>query len=215
LLAAKQLLQPEDGHLEHRLTAQFPLIRTSIESAATALWLVRPESQRERILRLLQLRITDINYDVQLMRAMADVIESMDSDGRSLSQRGIRQAAQRKQKHRARIDLIARNKAIGLDEYERGAPGNEEIIRQAADDGGQAASIWRLISGLTHPSPMRVLQTSKTEVQAENGDNTDSVLVSTNVGQTTIALMTAMLLYRDATDFRRARMLHPIGKERT
>jgi hypothetical protein len=52
-------------------------------------------------------------------------------------------------------------------------------------------------------------------VQAENGDNTDSVLVSTNVGQTTIALMTAMLLYRDATDFRRARMLHPIGKERT
>ncbi|MFJ6531748.1 hypothetical protein [Microbacterium sp. NPDC091662] len=63
LAATKQLLLPDGAQLEHRVTAHFPLLRAALESASTALWLLRPDIQRDRIIRLLQLRTTDIDYD--------------------------------------------------------------------------------------------------------------------------------------------------------
>ena len=209
LLAVRQLLQPESKDLEHHLTAQFPLLRSALESAATALWMLRPDSQRERIRRLLALRLSDVRYDVLMTKAAARVMEGMSQDSVSVTQRGIRVAMQRKKKHIAQLRLIAMNEGIERHEYELDAPGLEEVIKQAAEDNGRAATVWRLISGLTHPSPLRLLQTSQNEEQQDNGDGTSFVLSSMNVQNSTVALLSAMLIYRQATEFRRLRTIRP------
>lgn len=212
LSATAKLLQPELGYLEHRLTAQFPLLRSALESASTALWLLRPDDQRTRIVRLLQLRRTDVIYDVRLTKAAAETMSKMSkmsTVNNPSAQRGIRDAMKRKRRQFERLNAIALAEAIHPDEHLSGAPGLEEIINEAAADSGKAAAIWRVISGLTHPSPLRLLQTTRTESSTDIGNGTVHVLSSMSLQNTTVSLMCAMLLYKEASDLRRFRMLKP------
>ncbi|OSO98767.1 hypothetical protein [Microbacterium sp. LEMMJ01] len=211
LLATKQLLMPDGKQLEHRITSQFPLLRSTLESAATALWLLQPADQRDRIVRLLQLRTTDIDYNLRFVKAAVRLIDNTTREGRSAAQRGIRDATKRRRKHREQLATIAEANDITPDEYTDGAPGYERIVEEATDSpdltGAHASTVWRMISGLTHPSPLRVTDTSKHGATIDNDDGTLYVLSSMGLGTTTVALLAAMMTYRQATELLGARIL--------
>lgn len=209
LSAVAKLLQPEPGALEHRLTAQFPLMRSALEASATALWLLRPDEQRTRIVRLLQLRRSDVLYDLQLAKSAAKVMSSFGKAHVATAQRGVRDATKRKKKHDARLNEIAAAEAIAYEEFLSGSPGLAAIIDEAADDEGKASAVWRVISGLSHPSPLRLLQTSQIEQAADDGNDTVHLLSSMKLQNTIVSLMSAMLLYQEATEMRARRMLKP------
>lgn len=204
LLATKQLLMPDGEQLEHRVTAQFPLLRSTLESASTALWLLRPDDQRDRIVRLLQLRTTDVDYNLRFVKAATRLIDNTTKDGRSAAQKGIREATKRKRLHLEKIATIAAANDITPEEYAEGAPGYERIVEEATHSpdlaGTHASTVWRMISGLTHPSPLRVMDTSKHGEPVDNDDGTLYVLSSMSLGTTTVALLAAMMTYRQATE---------------
>lgn len=203
LASTQQLLLP-NGQLEHRLTAHFPLLRSTIESAGTALWLLQPNDQRERIIRLLRARTDDIDWDMPLVKAASRIADQNTPEGRSVAQRAIRNAAARRKRHRDQIRAIATREGIDADEYSEGLPGYERVIQQATEHlniaGTPAPTVWRLISGLTHPSPLRMMDTSQHGTPLDNQDGTLYVLSSMNIGHTTTALLTAMMIYRQATE---------------
>lgn len=203
LSSTQQLLLP-NGQLEHRLTAHFPLLRSTIESAGTALWLLQPDDQHERIVRLLKARTTDIEWDLPLVKAASRIADQNTPEGRSMAQRAIRQAVARKKRHVAQIRSIATREGITATEYADGLPGYERIIEQATEhlniNGTPAPTVWRLISGLTHPSPIRMMDTSHHGTPLDNQDGTIYVLSSMNIGHTTTALLTAMMIYRQAIE---------------
>lgn len=211
LAAAKQLLLPDGEQLEHRVTAHFPLLRSALESTSTALWLLRPDVQRDRIVRLLQLRTTDVDYDLTLVKAAAKLADLSTPEGRSASQAAIRGAVARRKRHSQQIARIADAEGISADEYTRGAPGYGVVVEQATDypdlNGGYTSTVWRLISGLTHPSPLRMMSTSKHGDTVDNEDGTLYVVASMNVAHTTNALLASMMTYRRATETLAARIL--------
>lgn len=202
-----------DGQLEHRLTAHFPLLRSAIESGGTALWLLQPDDQRERIVRLLRARTADIEWDMPLVKAASRIADPSTPEGRSTAQRSIRNAVARKKRHVTQIRTIAAREDIAPEEYADGLPGYERIIEQATRHlnitGTPAPTVWRLISGLTHPSPIRMMDTSQHGTPLNNPDETLYVLSTMNIGTTTTALLTAMMIYRQATEhlaYRTARL---------
>ncbi|WP_372467977.1 hypothetical protein ACCO44_01480 [Microbacterium maritypicum] len=203
LASTQQLLLP-DGQLEHRITAHFPLLRSAMESAGTALWLLQPNNQRERITRLLKARTSDIEWDLPLVKAAARIADQNTPEGRSMAQRAIRNAVARKRRHLTQIREIATREKIAPDEYSEGLPGYERIIEQATAHldlpGASAPTVWRLISGLTHPSPLRMMDTSQHGQPLDNQDGTLYVLSSMSLGSTTTALLAAMMIYRQATE---------------
>ncbi|MFD6817722.1 hypothetical protein ACFWCH_12445 [Microbacterium sp. NPDC060132] len=210
LAATKQLLLPDEEQLEHRVTAHFPLLRAALESASTALWLLRPDVQRDRIVRLLQLRTTDIGYDLTLIKAAAKLADLSTPQGRSASQAAIRGVVARRKRHMQQMTKIAEAEGISVDDYTGGAPGHGVIVEQATDypdlNGGYASTVWRLISGLTHPSPLRMMSTSKHGDTVDNEDGTLYVVASMNLAHTTNALLAAMMTYRQATETLAARV---------
>ena len=210
LAATKQLLLPDGEQLEHRVTAHFPLLRSALESASTALWILRPDDQRERIIRLLQLRATDIDYDLTLVKAAAKLADLSTSEGRSASQAAIRSGVARRKRHSQQMTSIANAEGISADEYTGGAPGHSVIVEQATDspdlNGKYASTVWRLISGLTHPSPLRMMSTSKHGDTVDNEDGVLYVVASMNLAHTTNALLAAMMTYRQATETLAARI---------
>ena len=210
LAATKQLLLTDEEQLEHRVTAHFPLLRAALESASTALWLLRPDVQRDRIIRLLQLRTTDIDYDLTLIKAAAKLADLSTPQGRSASQAAIRGGVARRKRHVHQMAKIAEAEGISADEYVRGAPGHSVIVEQATDypdlNGKYASTVWRLISGLTHPSPLRMMSTSKHGDTVDNEDGTLYVVASMNLAHTTNALLAAMMTYRHATETLAARV---------
>lgn len=105
---------------------------------------------------------------------------------------------------------IAEAEGISVDDYTGGAPGHGVIVEQATDypdlNGGYASTVWRLISGLTHPSPLRMMSTSKHGGTVDNEDGTLYVVASMNLAHTTNALLAAMMTYRQATETLAARV---------
>ena len=210
LAATKQLLLPDGEQFEHRVIAHFPLLRAALESASTALWVLRPDLQRDRIIRLLQLRRTDVDYDLTLIKAAAKLADLSTPQGRSASQAAIRGSVARRKRHMQQMTKIAKAEGISVNDYASGAPGHGVIVEQATDypdlNGNYASTVWRLISGLTHPSPLRMMSTSKHGDTVDNEDGTLYVVASTNLAHTTNALLAAMMTYRHATETLAARV---------
>ncbi len=120
-------------HERERAAPPVPILRAALESASTALWLLRPDVQRDRIIRLLQLRTTDIDYDLTLIKAAAKLADLSTPQGRSASQAAIRGGVARRKRHMRQMTKIADAEGISVDDYTGGAPGHGVIVEQATD----------------------------------------------------------------------------------
>lgn len=182
-----------------------------MESTSTARRLLRPDVQRDHIVRLLQLRTTDVDYDLTLVKAATKLADLSTHEGRSASQAAIRGGVARRKRHSQQMGMIAEAEGNRAHEYTGGAPGHGAVAEQATDypdlNGRYASMVWRLISGLTHPSPLRMMSTSKHGDSVDNEDGTLYVVASMNLAHTTDALLASMMTYRRATETLAARIL--------
>ncbi|WP_448812082.1 hypothetical protein [Agromyces bauzanensis] len=216
LLALREMIMPEPGHLVLRQTAQYPILRSALEAASLALWLLQPEVRRTRIVRLLQARVDDTVFAKQLASEAASGFGTESREERSMAERIRREAARTHSKHMAQIRAIGEREEIVPIEYENGLPGYGAIIREATHSievrGAYASTVWRLISGFTHPSALRSVNYGKRELVHENPDGTDHVLLSANPQHVLTALLAATVNFAAANELLARRLITPASE---
>lgn len=173
--AVRTLLASDDPAYAVKLSmvAHYPLLRSAVESSAMALWLLRPEDPRDRLIRLLRARWAEFQYERDIYMAMSE--EDPDDDKEEL-RRKQKVRRDNAPKHSARMKslrAVAQRSAVERAEFEQ-FPRMGPLVRDAALATklrpSSAASVWQLLSSVTHPSVRGVMAMSDLEVVDNGGD---------------------------------------------
>lgn len=196
LKALRALILDGDGLTLYQV-AQYPLLRSAIEASAEVIWLLGPNDQRERVRRLLVARASEFTYDRRLVLE-AGAVREQDEAAMKKTRARMRQDASRS--HRANLADLRRVAArVGVAESEfldADLPWTEivgyasELALQPAAEVG--VTIWRAVSGLTHPSSSRALMLAVFEEDGPRVGDRISARVSAsaqNVASTTVAAL--------------------------
>ena len=194
LVQGDRMAVPMYGH--------YPVIRSIIEAAALVTWIAEPDEQRERLRRSLSARIEDLTEDKALheeaLRAAA-LHGGLDADqlknGDSAFKEGDAKA-------RRLIRGICAQHDIPWSSVAQGLPGYARIIRAVPHPedvpANYAASIWRILSGLSHPSASRATRYSAVEVLGEAREGILNARLSASVQWTHAAMLMAISLSFEA-----------------
>lgn len=176
LRTTRWVLQDPDNPTRLRLPmiGAYSTIRTAVESAALAVWLLQSPSRETRLVRSLQARWDDIIHDDQLVQAMTESLENETKAAVSEKQRARRANSKQVREGKRIYRDIARGQNISENDFNRGLPGFGPIIGDAAADikipRNFARGSWHLISGLTHPSASRTMTASRVSYSENDGD---------------------------------------------
>lgn len=207
LLPGGRLLFPQFAH--------YPILRSALEASSQALWILRPAEQKDRVVRLLQARWGEASQDFAMKKAAVRYLRSADTAARHDS--ALTVADKTLKKHQKQIVTIADRFGISSDAYERGIKGGfDEVIRVATESpemsGYGASALWRIISGLSHPSTSRAVNFSTLEEVSESENGVVRNMLTTNVGLVHISLLAAMANFATADNVLRVRMVSPASE---
>jgi len=212
LRAVREILNPNgDERLTFPIVALYPPLRSVMESASLALWILEPEDQRTPVQRLLRARVTDIVFDDQLNEIVLGPLPTTSKAERAEWNKAVRKTAETKKRRRGYIKAVAQRFDIPMTEVDEGTPGFGELNGLAAassdipDEMGRA--VWHYVSGLTHPSTSRGASASALDEVGPQVANILSVRMTANLGQVHVAMLVAMHHYRRADGLLRYRML--------
>lgn len=202
-----------DGALTVPMHAHYPLLRSLIEASAQTVWVLQPDDHPERVQRSLRARVTEQKWDADLNN---EVMRSAELYGATTNDELSVGAAKFQQRDtRLRAKLRALSDAAGLDWgiTSSGLPATATILRRVGGienvPGELAASIWRLISGLTHPSASRTTHYSHLEIMRESPQGVLSARLTASMGWTLHALVVALGLFATAVSLYRIRRTKP------
>jgi len=212
LRALCTLMMPDGEGLTTYAFAHYPLLRAAFEASSHALWLVSPETQRERIQRLLQTRAAETGYDFSLNKTLRKVGPNAPKDQQRLATEAAKIGDARHAKHMNKIREIADASAIGHDDFVR-LPGYGDIVAIAAEaadlNGSYATTVWQVLSGLSHPSTSRAVNFSALEPISESVDGVTHNLLTADLRWVQAGLLASLAHYRMADSLIRARMITP------
>ncbi|WP_153001318.1 hypothetical protein [Microbacterium testaceum] len=203
------------GALQVPMHAHFPLLRSLIEASAQTLWVLQPDQHSERVQRSLRARLTEQKWDADLYK---EVLRSAELYGASTDDElsaGTAQIEDRDTELRAKVRALS--DAAGLDwgTTSSGLPATATILRRVGGiedvPGEFATSIWRLISGLTHPSASRTTHYSHLEILRESREGVVSARLTASMEWTLHALVVALGLFASAVSIYRIRRTKPHG----
>ncbi|WCD91521.1 hypothetical protein [Microbacterium sp. nov. GSS16] len=155
------LLLPTD-RLSMPLFAHYPLLRSILEASALVKWLLESDDRNGRITRMLRTRWSDTIHsrdlkkeEVETVKAMGEYdVEELDRAEKAISERYARDVA--------KIREIAGAFSISHSVVKKGQAPWVHMVRAVcavaagpdwiAVPGEYAASTWRSLSGLSHPS---------------------------------------------------------------
>jgi hypothetical protein len=211
LRAVTEMLLPGD-HLVVPLYAHYPVLRSVLEAAALAKWLLAPAEREERIVRALRARATDAKHDLELAREERETVRAMDEapNAADLAKHELA-AKQRYARDLAKIRDIAQQQGIPAAAAAKDLPPWIHIIRAVCTvesssewvrvPGGYAASVWKIMSGLSHPSASRSINHSVVE-ELPNGreGNVFTGLVTASLHWTVQAMAVGMNTTSEALD---------------
>jgi len=202
LRSAHTLLSADDGSLRVSMVGQYPLLRTAMESAALASWLLQPDDQIERLTRLLRARWDEILHDDRAARAFAGSDSEDAREDRSYKAKLMRDSTRALRARKNQLRELARRVGVREVAFSGGLPGFGPVIRDAARGtgvrGSQAYGAWCILSGLTHPSVSRSISLSDLEIIHTDGD-VHQVRATTRLDIVSLALDAALGTYLDAT----------------
>ncbi|MBW9094626.1 hypothetical protein JNB62_13095 [Microbacterium jejuense] len=217
MVRALERLLIVDDTFQLPLHAHYPLLRSIIEASAQALWVLEPESHRERVQRSLRARITEQKWDDDMH---AEVVKSGILFGQATAEflaAGQAKIDERRETLRAKVRELSDNAGLVWGTTASGLPATVTILRNVGKlgdvPGEYAASIWRLISGLTHPSASRATHYSSVEILSEDSNGILSTRISASVDWTHSALLLALTLYASAITKYRVRRTKPHAPE--
>jgi hypothetical protein len=197
------LLEPtDDGDLVVPMYAHYPIIRSVLEAAAEAKWLLLPDDRKERITRLLRARLTDAKQDADLAKIDRETAASLDdAPDASLLAEQEQIAKNRFARDLEKIRAIGREQGISWNDVKAGLPPWIHIIRAVCVveatpgsirvPGGYAAGIWKIISGLSHPSTTRSVNYSSLERTSQSNDGVFDAQVTASFRRTVEAMTVA------------------------
>lgn len=187
-----------DGGIRLPMAGHYSVLRTAIESAALAIWLLEPDERRRRLVRSFQARADDIKHDNQLVKVMTEDLPVDSRERTSQNQRNRRENAKSVRSKRNELRTWAEACAIDPEEYQHGLPGYSEIIWDAATSIGlrstRVAGTWHMISGLTHPSASRMILASEKEIIDHGRPGSLRVLMTSRPGYVDSSLECAIQL---------------------
>lgn len=167
--AVGTLLAPQ-GELMVPMYAHYPILRSVLEAAALSKWILLPDDRTERIARVLRARTSDARHDKDLHAEEVSTIRAMGGAHEEALQRDEERARERYARDIAKIQSIATTHAIPWAKLKNGLPPWVHLIRDAcavdagpdwiAVPGGYAAGMWKIMSGLSHPSTTRTVNHS-------------------------------------------------------
>lgn len=182
--------------------AMYPLARSALEGAATALWIIGPDDPRERVARHLRNAARELKEEATLRKfAMETASTNREELGFTGSYLGKMQGEYRPwyRKHAAQIADCATRLGIP-DPTHSPHIGYGTVVAEATAitkmPPHYGEVLWRQISGLTHPSLMRATSTLNMGDQGENGDGTVHVMMSSKLGTVFSGVMAALLLFK-------------------
>jgi hypothetical protein len=155
-----------DGQLMVPLYAHYPVLRSVLESAAEAKWILSPDDRKERVHRLLRARVEDIRQDSDLAKLERETLMALEEPPTPAHIDELRRATDaRYAKHLAKAQELAESNGIAWASIKNGLPPWAHIIKAVCSvpalsgrsgvPGGYAAGLWKIMSGLSHPSPSR------------------------------------------------------------
>jgi hypothetical protein len=215
--AFRDLVRP-DGQLLFPQFAHYPLLRASLEGASLALWILSPNDPKERIQRLLRTATAELQDEDTLGN---QIIRGLSEDpNRPMTNAAIDRARkhqrEKHRKHATQIRSVALRLGIEDPTAKQWTVSYAEIIRDATTavgiKGYYGEAMWRMISGLAHPSLMRATTRSNVEEVTDNGDGTFNALVTTDLGLTRTSFEAAWLAANAAVDLLGARKIRPADR---
>lgn len=156
----------------------YPMFRAVMESSGQTAWVLGPETQRDRVLRLLQILKDELIYDGRTIDVQTEAFDDDPSDMRAQLQAVRRDGAP---KRRMRLQWLRETAAgLGIDEAEfaQGIPGGYlSLLREVGAEQGvdgpwrgrSCAGGWMFVSGLSHPSFHRSLGSSINKSEEVDG----------------------------------------------
>jgi len=176
LRTARMVMQveAEPGKLRMPMMGIYPLVRAATESGALAVWLLQSDDPRERILRGLMSRFSDVLHDDQAARIMLEEQQAESKNATSLRMKGLRDNTNSVRAKKLLLRKIATQNDIKFDQFRSGHPGFGPIVAAAADSLGLPSSTtrgtWHALSGLSHPSVSRSMMMSQLVSHGEKAD---------------------------------------------
>lgn len=193
------LTDPErQAGLRLPLVGHYPAIRSAMEAGALALWILGPDESEERISRTLQARWDDIVQDNLAVLALTDQDVNDDKDAivrkQKMRQKNAKAVGAKKRLLRATAMTAGVPESVMM----QGLPGFGEMLGETAAitrvESNHQVGMWRLVSGLTHPSASRAILLSKvTEMGGD--DEVMNAELTASVSLTNAALDSALLLH--------------------
>lgn len=186
LRALRVLLTDHTG--EHQFS--FPMaahnsnVRSGLECSSLAIWLLHPSDQEERLRRSLRSLVYELGHE----RAMYQTLtESVPEDPPAVKKKNAQQRQALMKRHQGQKRLVrdaAATAGIALDSLQP-FPGFREVVGDASTALGLTASagsgLWQVVSGLSHPSSLRQLNTADREILGEDGDNLNVMFTASTV----------------------------------
>lgn len=161
-MRALGVLLVQGDRLSMPLFAHYPILRSILEASALVKWLLEPDDRTERIVRTLRTRWTDSIHDRDLKKEEVEMVKAMGAPDAEELRRAETAIAQRYARDVAKIREIADASSIPHSVVKKGQAPWVHMVRAVctvaagqdwiAIPGQYAASTWRSLSGLSHPS---------------------------------------------------------------
>lgn len=162
------------GNFTLPMNGLFPVLRSALESASLAIWLLQPEDHRERIRRSVAARWDEMLHDDRAVLAMTEAEPGDGPAERSFKAKGRRENSKQIRARKSELREIATKAGLSDENYVKGLPGYGAIVGAASStlhfSAPMLRGMWHLISGLTHPSVSRAMTMHKVTEVSRRGD---------------------------------------------
>ncbi len=204
-LNALTVLLPPDGEFRMPYVAHFPVARSALEAASLALWIVGPSDPRVRVERHLRNAWREVSADGEMMGAITRAVaEDPSLELRHMLDRGRKQLKAWRRKHVDQIREVARRSGVPDPTVSSRTVGFAEIVRESTTAVGLPGvfgeTVWREISGLSHPSMMRSVRAMDVEEIVDYGDGTFGAMLTSSAGKSRYSVEAAHLAFITAVE---------------
>jgi hypothetical protein len=192
LQGAADILGRSGDEVRLRLVALFPLLRSALECASTAMYLLAPDDPTERRLRSIRLYWNDCRQDAELYEELK---RAAVADGGPLV---VADTSEANARNEGTISAVAADLGLSARRYREGF-GYRTVVEHAGEaagvGGARARFVWHQISGLTHPQMTRVNTVVDRQPVETDDPWLETAVVTVNATAVAHALDTVMRVY--------------------
>lgn len=200
LRALKDMI-PMDEARPLPFVAHYPIARSGLEAASLALWILHPDDPQARIERHLRNVWREISDETSLMKASEDVappelgplLDKQRKSSKAWKKKyvnQIRTAASRA----GVVDPTLSSYTVGFAEIVNGASSSTGLL------GGYGEMVWRMISGLSHPSMLRAVRFMPHMKVADHGNGVHGVQITNNMATLQFTVDALVLHFHTAVE---------------